>query len=294
MARAEEKSAQRKPSQAIVDIRSLAKWLIGIFAAVAGTLVAGSQLSSLGHLEWGPRLWAAIGGFALGLTAVLVSIYETIHILLPIEPTMESLRRSVAANPSLREALRGTEMLRGCGETVDGFLDLWNSALGKEDEAFAAWETMPSDEHLKAKASEAARRKGDLAATRRELLDWAADWQVRAAFKDAQEWLFSMAVFGAVGIGIFAYAANPPEAKDGSSPSVSQTPTPVRLAPSASGATILHAALGQGCNLSSVRALALASNGDGVEVVTYPKRGCSVARFTMTSEMGQTLSLEQP
>ena len=38
-------------SEAIEHLRSTSKWILSVFAAVAGVLVAGLQLSSLGKVE---------------------------------------------------------------------------------------------------------------------------------------------------------------------------------------------------------------------------------------------------
>jgi hypothetical protein len=61
--------------QTAVDrYRDLAKYLIGILAAIGALMVAGTQLSSIGELSWSddtPRLIAAFAGLAAALAAVV-------------------------------------------------------------------------------------------------------------------------------------------------------------------------------------------------------------------------------
>jgi Pentapeptide repeats (8 copies) len=76
--------------QANQRIRDAAKWLIASTAAVGAALLAGSQLSSIGRLDVGwpatvatARLWVAVAGALLGLTAVVFVIWTGVRLLLP-------------------------------------------------------------------------------------------------------------------------------------------------------------------------------------------------------------------
>lgn len=73
-------------------IRSAAKWLVGALGAIGALLVAGSQLSSIGSLDGDdPRLWVAVVGLAVGLSAVLYAIWQAVDLLLPDKWTLSDL-----------------------------------------------------------------------------------------------------------------------------------------------------------------------------------------------------------
>jgi type IV secretory pathway VirB2 component (pilin) len=40
------------PAAAVQQMTETAKWLIGVFAAIAGVLLAGVQLTKIGQLDW--------------------------------------------------------------------------------------------------------------------------------------------------------------------------------------------------------------------------------------------------
>jgi hypothetical protein len=70
-------------------IRDAAKWLIGSAAAVGAALIAGSQLSSIGQLEFGwptsdaaARLWVAVLGAMLAIGAVAVAIWRAVRLMI--------------------------------------------------------------------------------------------------------------------------------------------------------------------------------------------------------------------
>jgi hypothetical protein len=96
----------------------------------------------------------------------------------------------------------------------------------------------------------------------------------------------------------FAVAANPPHAgKDpaSSAPAITapvlQQPSPVLLTVDAKRPQLaaLRAALGTGCDLTRVEALAIGGSAGHPEVVTEAMNGCAAVRFTVTSQVGMTL-----
>jgi hypothetical protein len=73
-------------------IRDAGKWLIAASAAVGAILVAGSQLSSIGKLQTGPRLWTAMAGAVLGLWGVVAAIWSAVRLLLPVQITLRDVQ----------------------------------------------------------------------------------------------------------------------------------------------------------------------------------------------------------
>ena len=72
-------------AQASVErYRDVAKWLITVFAAVGGVLVAGSQLTSLGNLDLDEdrgRLLVALAGLALALAMAVLIVSSALRVL---------------------------------------------------------------------------------------------------------------------------------------------------------------------------------------------------------------------
>jgi hypothetical protein len=91
-------------------IRSAAKWLVGALGAIGALLVAGSQLSGIGALEAdSPRLWLAVAGLATGLSAVLYAIWRVVDLLLPDKWTLTELATQwVKSSATVGEGVPGT------------------------------------------------------------------------------------------------------------------------------------------------------------------------------------------
>jgi hypothetical protein len=72
-------------------ITSAAKWLIGSLGAIGAVLIAGSQLSSIGNLPLGPRFGVAVAGLAVGLSAVMWAVWRVVGLLAPERYTITQL-----------------------------------------------------------------------------------------------------------------------------------------------------------------------------------------------------------
>ena len=66
------------------SVREAAKWLIGIFAAIAAVLTVGIQVSSFGNIEGEPwRLFLAFVGATAGLGGIALSIWYLLNVMMP-------------------------------------------------------------------------------------------------------------------------------------------------------------------------------------------------------------------
>jgi hypothetical protein len=89
--------------QANTRIRDAAKWLIASSAAVGATLIAGSQLSSIGKLPLGwpdsvehARLWIAVTGATIALSGVVYACWSAVQILIPTQVPIGDLAQAWA------------------------------------------------------------------------------------------------------------------------------------------------------------------------------------------------------
>lgn len=195
-------------------IRDAAKWLIAASAAVGAVLIAGSQLSSIGQLDLGRRLYAAIGGVALALMAVVFAMWVAVQVLRPIGVTLKELQDHWAANDraDVKFFHKNPGQL-GYSSPTDLRTAREQAWQEREDKRVA----------LDAASGEAARK------TAQEQFDAADDEYERinsdvlsilqnAQYQLLQDkfnktlWkLLAAAVLAAGGIMVFAWAANPPK-----------------------------------------------------------------------------------
>jgi hypothetical protein len=265
-------------------IRETAKWLIASFAAVGAVLVAGTQLSNLGSLPVGEaRFWIAVAGVVVALTAVVVAIAVVSGVLVVEPSNMKDLaEKPDDATQKLRDVLEADRSIVSTGSLATlstSFVD----ALERRDSAYAAWRRAPDDEDLGRKAQIAQDYAALESAQVQQVLAVANLLRVSNAFKGAKFWLLGTTIAAAAGITAFAAAANPPRTVD---PVGVTTGNTVTVELTALGRSVLRARAGDTCAPATVRAIALAVSGAGVEVVTLPRRSCPAHRFTVQKGLG--------
>ncbi|WP_280875148.1 pentapeptide repeat-containing protein [Streptomyces pseudovenezuelae] len=191
------------------SIRIAAKWLIGSSAAVGAALLAGSQLSNIGKLDWGWRLWVAIGGATVGLIAVIWAIWLATLLLMPVTVTIDRLQEQW--KKPTKELKAAVEFLkrepRQLGE--------WKSPKGlKKAEKEAKQELQDAQERGDEKAKEVSiRTLTKLRSYRRSIQQVAQHKALEARFHDSLRWLVLATGMAALGIVSFAWASNPPAPK---------------------------------------------------------------------------------
>ena len=175
--------------QAGIDrYRDLAKYVVTIFAAVAATMLAGTQLSSIGSLTWDDdkaRIVIAALGFLVAFIGIFKVISSALSVLKPIEMSLDQIDED--------EALRGfvesrrISLLNGL-DSVSTLRDLLQSVDVLDPAERPQW--------------------ADLAEV---LVDRVAYEKVRREFEAAWQSMVVWAVVGAIGIVAFVWAANPPD-----------------------------------------------------------------------------------
>jgi hypothetical protein len=273
-------------------IREAAKWLMASAAAVGAALIAGSQLSSIGRLNavWptsiaNSRLWIAALGGVLGLAGVVYAIWAAVQILLPKTVAISELARAwdrqggpfatvvafFRANPKYLQGFatpialidRREELIRRLDEArpvrprrfgrppVEDHAASLTSHIGDLDMRIAAVEAMATHEALKAEFVSTLRR------------------------------LLMAAVTAALGIVMFAWAANPPP-----EPSLSADLRNARLAGANLRDADLHGARLDGADLSG--ADLTGANLSGASIVGVLWRGTTCPDGIVSDNAGNT------
>jgi hypothetical protein len=261
---------------AIDRYRDLAKYLIGILAAVGALMVAGTQLSSIGELSWkddAPRLLAAFGGLALALAAVIWVVWRALDVLRPIDLSLAEIDR----RPKLRKSIENEPSLLGGAKRV--------SVLA----------TMVRDSPL---TSAQQRKQWREVATR--VRNRAAFLEMQRRFDRAWREMIGAAVIAAAGIGVLAWAANPSEAPSpepgpvaAPAPVVAPVPTPVLISLTDGGRAALREAVGPRCP-EPIAGLAIGgSQARPVVVTTAVDPRCKPAQFVLSPTWGHARSLKR-
>jgi|GEM_PF-3146829 len=257
--------------QTAVDrYRDLAKYLIGILAAIGALMVAGTQLSSIGELSWSdnaPRLIAAFAGLAVALAAVVWVVWRALDVLRPVEMSLAE----IGHKPKLRDAIEGEPQLLGGAKRV--------SVLA----------TMIRDSPL---TSPEQRKEWRQVATR--VRGRAAFLEMQRRFNRAWREMIGAAVIGAAGIAVLAWAANPgEEANSEPGPLVAPVPTPVLISLTNGGRAALAEAVGRQCPEPVAGLVIGGSQTRPVVVTTAVDPRCRPAQFVLSPTWGHANSLKQ-
>jgi len=176
-----------------ISLRDTAKWMVGGIIGAAVGVLAGSPLTGLGGLEIGDRLWIAVGSASaafllLGVLfwqALTVIAADTISVGELAEPNWRARRAAKAIQKHMRGQLPG-------GHAT--FVALYRAAEATVADA--------SDEPHAAMTRMLSAFKPRLGFEYR-----------RYRFFLLRGWIAVLMPFVVIGVGIFAWAANPPDTK---------------------------------------------------------------------------------
>ena len=200
-------------ADAVKSIRDTAKWAVVALAGVGTAIAAGSQLSSIGALELGPRLLLAIVSAVIGLLAVGVGIWLTIDTLLPTQLGLTELAdTSNAATLGVRQYIGlHPELLQGQATDVGQLTDKFQAAVADRDLKYATAQTSPGDPAAIAAARAANRDLVYLNSVITSLLGFAILQEVRINFGTWRNKMALVVLVAALAMLAFAWSANPPK-----------------------------------------------------------------------------------
>jgi hypothetical protein len=213
---------QREISERASDrIRETTKWLIGTYAAVGAALIAGSQLSNIGRLPLCihaagdcARLWVAIAGIIVSLFGVVFAIHAGVRVLVSQRLPTSALQQEWERGPAsgiYRFFFENPVFLQGFADFAD--MD------AKETEALAEYDSLEQAlSEAQPEAQAQLREKLKACEDKTKEILRRSDAVVSLANQVALADLFSRttrrlllgAMLAAFGIGLFAWAANPP------------------------------------------------------------------------------------
>jgi hypothetical protein len=208
--------------KAIDAYRSIAKWVVSSFGAVAAALVVGVQISSVGSLD-DLRLVGALASVALVFGSILVIIKAAVGVLLPIRVNYHGFAKAPEF-ALLREDLeRDRAPLNGEAETAAQLAEKYEDFLKYQDETQEVHEeaqkrhtATPSVASQKQvddakKAWEDAEAKANTLYEHVMIITWLGRLlQTQKIFDDAMRLIYRAIVAAAIGAVAFAYLSSPP------------------------------------------------------------------------------------
>ena len=195
--------AAAKPTSLAADrelIRSAAKWFIGGLGVIGGVLVAGSQISDLGALDPASvRFWIAVFGVTCGLGAVMFAMWGVVDILASRQWTWDAVvlaSGSASDGGVIKSWIESNPSILGGYESVESINAFY---VGAD----------PEDAELPA-----------LTALMTEITDKVASADLDHRWLNLRRRIAAGVSVGALGLLLFAWAANPGTPSTSSSPSL--------------------------------------------------------------------------
>lgn len=298
---------------ATTQLREVAKWLIGAFAAVAAVMLAGTQLSSLGALSTQDptRLVVAVAAAVIVVAATTAAIYQ-LSTVLPLDFSgMHGLVEESREAP-MREVVNADSGYRAGRANVGALLADYEAARDRDRSAGRARAALALQ--VAATVEPSAELEAQLArATRQEelaeaevkslkehvtaLIQMKGYLNVCRRFDAARTAVLWLSAVAAAGIITFAWAANPPETKAATSAALAPRPVEARLVLTPAGAAELGTALGEECAQSAASSgthvVVMSTDTETSDVVVLAEGSCArTMRLDVASRLGRLVPLD--
>jgi hypothetical protein len=287
-------------------IRETTKWIIAGFAAIGALLVAGTQLSSIGDVDWtSQRGAAAMGGGVVAVVGISLAVWHASRVLTAGPIALADVTES-RASKTVRKLIDDNVSLRAGFPNVTSLQIEYNRAVQDRTAAAKALFRPPTptagppSPTTVAPASAATSRQQFRNATNEYrfldgavalLLRNASELEVRQQFTSARPWLFAGALLAAVGIGFFTWGINPPASSDNAPRTVTLAPLDViTVSLTPEGARLLGADLGSGCDIQRLRIAVPRGITDAVEAISVPDGACNAVRFRLDAATGTIIN----
>ena len=273
-------------SAAIDQFRSVGKWIITSFAAVATLLLAGVQLTSLGSVH-GWRLFLAFAGLGLAAIAAIMAIANLTSVLQPHVSTVEDAVAEADQDGTPLACFIANHRILFFPAGIENVQDLKR----KYDEARAARSLAQRP------SSYSESNYQDL---RRSLwnLVWMSSYEnAKKGFDESRRVIVAAALAVAAGAALYAWAATAPSTgadTNTSSAAVESAPVEVTIKLTDAGKSALSSILSKKCvdaaSSSGVRAIALGADTSQTTVVLIPTPGICTAPTRISIPLSLTRS----
>lgn len=276
---------------AVDQMRTTAKWILTLLAAVGAVLTAGVQLSSVGQLKASdPRLWLAVGALAVSLVSIGFIISRVVLVLAGGETSLDKLaeeeikwgEKGPAAD--IRFA-KETEYLPDEFPTVGDLREKYHEAKRKLREAEEDKENKQQAE-IDKWDKELRYLTGEVMP---QLFMGVRYYRVQRLFREAVRFMIWCGLIAAIGIVVFAWATNPPPSSANAPPF--RAPVEASLLLTDLGRSSLSLSLGERCVSSgeAIEVLVLSYSEGRAEVVSMSSESCKLSRFPVVDGVTGTL-----
>jgi hypothetical protein len=193
-------------------VRDSAKWLLTTAGAVGAALLVGVQLTSLGKLDQGTKIFAVLV-VLFGLVGIGFAIWGVARLLLPVSVTLTELvalplddpiRKFLDTNPEL---LRGFASTQELGTSRRADVAAWNVA-------FANWQADTKDPERVRALQVAVQREQVSREAVETVSEWAALQSLTRDYHRALRKIVPGIVVAALAAIIFVFLAAPPAAAE--------------------------------------------------------------------------------
>lgn len=269
-------------------LRETAKWFAVSVAALGAVAAAGLQLTGLGELPMG-RLFIAAVGAACAVAGALTILWAVVQTLTGEVVSLSSL--SVKA-PAGAESVVGDETMLGGLADVAAVKKEYLEAVGARRSAYEEVWRDPADGGKVTRANLADTRFVAIDQVVGPLLEVVSYMHLAHSWRAARWRVLIGALLATLGLGIFAWAANPPEAAAAStaSPNVVSTPDAGSMRLTAEGMAAVAESVGEGCwgddaTTVTLDVLVLDRTDAGPDVVV-DQEGCEPVRVLLGPAWG--------
>jgi hypothetical protein len=199
------------PLDAVDDMRTAAKWIIGAAAAVGVALLGGAPLTGAGKIHGFGSAAEAFGGLVLGLAGVGWAIWHTSDALIPPtttlaalqQPELAELRAQIAADPPAFFGPFGTSVAQ-----VQETCRYYDTVAAQAAVLLAAEPDPIRQRVLTQGQTDALANAAGASARLRWLLALAHAWRVRGQLRQARKHTFVGAAAAALGAVLFITATS--------------------------------------------------------------------------------------
>jgi hypothetical protein len=199
------------PLEAVSDMRSTAKWIVGAAAAVGAVLIGGAPLTAVGRVHGPGSAVAAYAGLVVGLAGVGWAIWHVTDALIPpvttlstlSSPQMAGLRAQIDADPGAFYGPFGSSVgdLQRTGLLFDRAAVRAAAMLAEELDPVRR-------RRLEQGHADAVANASQVRARLRWMLALAHAWRVRDQLRRARLHAFAGAAVAALGAVIFVAATS--------------------------------------------------------------------------------------